>query len=68
VGSLDVLYNISPTATSHGEVIVVPQPLSPGTTFYVQAANFIIPNSLPNGMNNFGLIVSNGVRSRFDLF
>jgi hypothetical protein len=68
VGSLDVLYNISPTGTSHGEVIVVPQPLAPGTTFYVQAANFIIPNSLPGGLNNFGLIVSNGVRSRFDLF
>jgi hypothetical protein len=68
VGSLDVLYNISPTSTSHGEVVVVPQPLSPGTTFYVQAANFLIPNSLPNGQNGFGLIVSNGVKSYFELF
>ena len=44
-----------------------PQPLNPGDTFYCQALNFILPNSLPNGQNNFGLITSNGLKSRFDL-
>jgi hypothetical protein len=68
VSTIDVYYPISPVAATHNEVIVVPQPLAPGDTFYVQTVNFIIPNSLPNGLNNVGIITSNGIRSYFQTY
>jgi hypothetical protein len=68
VATIDVYYPISPTAATHNEVIVVPQPLSPGDTFYVQSVCFFIPNQLPNGQNNVGIITSNGIRSYFQTF
>jgi hypothetical protein len=68
VGSVDVTFSVSPVAPTHNVPLVFPQPLSPGNVFFSQAVNFLIPNSLPNGLNNFGLTISNGVRSRFDTF
>jgi len=67
VGSLDVVLAIAPTSPVHDEVLVVPQPLSPGDTFYVQTLNLIVPSSLPNGQNGAGLLTSNGLVSRFDV-
>jgi hypothetical protein len=63
-----VTFSVSPVAPTHNVPLVFPQPLSPGNVFFSQAVNFLIPNSLPNGLNNFGLTISNGVRSRFDTF
>ena len=68
VATIDVYYPINPVANTHNEVIVVPQPLAPGDTFYVQSVNFFIPNQLPNGQNNAGIITSNGIRSVFQTF
>jgi hypothetical protein len=68
VGSIDFLITSTPVAATHNDVFSVPQPLSPGLVFYWQAVNFIVPNSLPNGLNNFGLLTSNGLASRFELF
>jgi hypothetical protein len=68
LGSIGVIWNINPTGSSHDEVIAFPQPLSPGDTFYSQAVNFIIPNSLPTGQNNFGVLTSNAVKSYFETF
>jgi hypothetical protein len=67
LGSAEVIWNINPSGPTHDEVISFPQPLAPGDTFYSQTVNFILPNSLPTGQNNFGVLTSNGVKSRFDL-
>lgn len=67
IGGLDIIIPISPTASSHAQPLTIPQPLSPGLTFYSQCFNLIIPNSLPNGLNGFGLITSNAIATRCDL-
>lgn len=67
IGSLDIIIPISPIASSHAQPLTIPQPLTPGVTFYSQCFNLIVPNSLPNGLNNFGIITSNAVASRCDL-
>jgi hypothetical protein len=65
VGSLDVSIGVTGFASSIGQPIQFPQPLNPGDTFYSQFANFVVPGTLPNGENPFGVIVTNGLQSRF---
>ncbi|MBL9079369.1 MAG: hypothetical protein JNL08_17845, partial [Planctomycetes bacterium] len=48
--------------------LAVPQPLAMGTAFYAQGVSLFPPNSLPNGQNAFGALVSNGVQSIFSTF
>jgi hypothetical protein len=68
IGSLDVPIGVSGVSSSIGQPLTFGQPLAPGDVFYSQVANFIVPNSLPNGQNGFGLILSNGLASEFNLF
>jgi hypothetical protein len=67
IGGTEVVLPISPIASSHTVTFPVPQPLSPGDTFYSQIFNFILPNSLPNGLNGFAKLSSTGLKSRIDL-
>jgi hypothetical protein len=67
VGSLDVTFGVVGFSSTLTQPIQVPQPLSAGNVFYSQFANFITPGSLPNGQNNFGLVMSNGLSSEFQL-
>ena len=68
VGGADIVIGLSPVGPSHSLIAPVPQPLSPGNVFYFQAINFVIPFSLPNGLNGLGMTSSNGVRSYFNTF
>jgi hypothetical protein len=68
VGSLDVTFGLAGVTSTLTQPITMPQPLSPGDTFYSQVANFIVPNSLPGGLNNFGTVMTNGVKSYFNTF
>jgi hypothetical protein len=67
VGSIDVSLGLTGLSPSITQPITMPQPLNPGDTFYSQVANFIVPNSLPGGLNNFGVTLTNGVKSVFQL-
>jgi hypothetical protein len=67
VGSLDVTLGLTGFSSTIAQPLQFPQPLNPGDTFYSQVGNFIVPNTLPGGLNNFGLTLSNGVRSVFQL-
>lgn len=49
-------------------MLTIPQPLSPGFSFYAQAFALFPPYSLPNGQNGFGGLMSNGLQSRFNTF
>jgi hypothetical protein len=67
VGSIDVSLGLTGFSPSIAQPITMPQPQNPGDTFYSQVANFIVPNSLPGGLNNFGVTLTNGVKSVFQL-
>ena len=41
----------------------VPAGVPPGIAFHAQAAALIPPNSLPNGQNPLGIVLSNAIRS-----
>ncbi|MBL8750853.1 MAG: hypothetical protein JNK78_16960, partial [Planctomycetes bacterium] len=56
------------TAPTAAVTLSIPQPLSPGLSFYSQVLCLFTPNSLPNGQNAFGGILSNGVQSYFNTF
>jgi hypothetical protein len=67
VGSVDVSLGIADLTPSIAYPIQFPQPLSPGDTFFSQVMNFVVPNTLPNGQNGGGMIVTNGEKSYFYL-
>ncbi|MBL8748253.1 MAG: hypothetical protein JNK78_03770 [Planctomycetes bacterium] len=64
--SLDVTIPLPGTAPTASAVLSIPQPLSPGLSFYSQVLCLFTPNSLPNGQNAFGGILSNGLQSYFN--
>ncbi len=66
--SLDVTVPMSGTAPTATATLSIPQPLAPGVSFYSQALSLFAANSLPNGQNAFGGVLSNGVRSLCNLF
>lgn len=68
IASLDVILTMPATAPTSSLTLAFPQPLSPGLSFYAQGASLFPPNSLPNGQNSFGAIMSNGLQSRFNTF
>ena len=67
IPTLDVTFGFNGAA---GTQVVfssaIPQPLSAGTEFFAQALALIQPNSLPNGQNPFGGLMSNGVKLHFE--
>ena len=42
--------------------------MASGLELYAQGVNLIVPNSLPNGQNAFGMTLSNGMRQRISSF
>ncbi|MBL8748254.1 MAG: hypothetical protein JNK78_03775, partial [Planctomycetes bacterium] len=52
--SLDVTIPLPGTAPTAAVTLSIPQPLSPGLSFYSQVLCLFTPNSLPNGQNAFG--------------
>ena len=68
IASLDVTLNPTSTAPVSTIVISIPQPLSPGLSFWSQGLSLFVPNSLPNGQNAFGAVMSNGLQSSFNTF
>ncbi|MBL8750614.1 MAG: hypothetical protein JNK78_15750 [Planctomycetes bacterium] len=69
VPTFDVIIVPSGTApVSTWGPVQIPQPLSPGLSFYSQAFSLFASNSLPNGQNLAGIISSNGVQSYFNTF
>ncbi|MBL8748250.1 MAG: hypothetical protein JNK78_03755, partial [Planctomycetes bacterium] len=68
IASLDVTIPLPGTAPTASIVLSIPQPLSPGLSFYSQVLSLFAPNSLPNGQNAFGGILSNGLQSSFNTF
>ncbi len=66
--SLDVTVPLPGTAPTASVTLTIPQPLSPGLSFYAQVLGLFTPFSLPNGQNAFGGLLSNGLRSIFNLY
>lgn len=68
IASLDVTISLGGLAGTDSLVLAMPQPLSAGLSFYSQALALFPPNSLPNGQNPFGGVMSNGLQSFFNTF
>ena len=68
IASLDVTIYPTTTAPTSTVTLSIPQPLSPGLSFYSQGLSLFTPNSLPNGQNPFGGLMSNGLTSTLSLF
>ena len=68
IASIDVSLTMPGTAPTSSLTLAIPQPLSPGLSFYAQVLSLFPPNSLPNGQNPFGGLLSNGLQSSFNLF
>ncbi len=64
--SLDVTFAMPGTAPTSALTLTIPQPLSPGLSFFLQAMSLFAPNSLPSGQNAFGAVLSNGLQSSFN--
>jgi len=68
IASFDVTLAMPNTAPTTSLTLAVPQPLSPGLSFYSQALTLFPPNSLITGLNAFGGVLSNGLQSHFNTF
>ena len=63
IGSLDVVLNIVGVTPTNTTALPLPAGLPAGIQIFAQSAALIVPNSLPNGQNAFGLTTSNGIAS-----
>ncbi|HEX5052745.1 MAG TPA: hypothetical protein VFZ65_13295 [Planctomycetota bacterium] len=68
VASLDVTQAMIGTTPTQSVTLSIPPLVPPGYEFYSQSVTMVAPFSLPNGMNAYGMTVSNGVRQRIDTF
>jgi hypothetical protein len=60
LASTQALVGGTPTLTT---TFVVPAGIAEGFELFAQSCGLVVPFSLPNGQNSFGLVTSNGVRS-----
>lgn len=67
IATADIILIPSGTAPTSTLTLAIPQPLFPGLSFFSQAVSLFTPNSLPNGQNAFGGVLSNGLQSSFQL-
>ena len=67
IGTLDVVLPFPATLGSSNLVITFPQPLSPGLNFYSQALSLFPAGTYPGGLNPFGGVTSNGIKTNFQL-
>jgi hypothetical protein len=63
ITSLDVLIPYVGATPTNSVPFNVPAGVPAGAQFYAQAFSLVCPNTLPNGLNNAGITLSNGVRS-----
>lgn len=63
VGTLDVIQNMVGVTPSNSVSLPLPPGLPAGLQIFSQSASLIVPNSLPNGQNPFGLTTSNAIAS-----
>lgn len=68
LASFDVIFGLGGLVGTDTLTLSIPQPLAPGLSFFSQALALFPPNSLPNGENAFGGILSNGVETHFNTF
>jgi hypothetical protein len=68
VSSLDMTQTMVNASPTHTVTMAIPTLVPPGFELYSQSAALILPGSLPNGQNAFGVTLSNGVRQRIDIF
>ena len=63
IGTLDVVLNLVGVTPTNTSALPLPAGLPSGIQIFAQSAALIVPNSLPNGQNAFGLTTSNGIAS-----
>ena len=68
ITSLDVLIPYVGATPTNSVPFDVPAGVPAGAQFFAQAFSLICPNTLPNGQNNAGITLSNGVRSVVNSF
>jgi hypothetical protein len=68
VATLNVPQAMVGTTPTQSVTLSIPPLVPPGIEFYSQSVTMVAPFSLPNGLNAFGMTVSNGVRQRIDTF
>lgn len=61
VASLDLLLTLIGTTPTQSVNFNVPAGIATGTTIYAQSAALVVPGSLPNGQNPFGLTTSSAI-------
>ena len=61
IASLDLSLTMTGGGSTLTQAFNLPAGLPSGVQLYSQAVNLVLPNSLPNGQNAFGMITSNGV-------
>jgi hypothetical protein len=64
VASLDATYSFLGVGASQTTTFVIPPGVPAGFTLYAQGAAIIAPNSLPNGQNSLGVVLSNAIASQ----
>jgi hypothetical protein len=68
VGGLDFVQAMVGATSTQSVNVTLPPLLPSGTQLYSQSICLVTPNSLPNGQNAFGMVVSNGCRSYISSF
>ncbi|MCU0862489.1 MAG: hypothetical protein MUC36_01735 [Planctomycetes bacterium] len=68
ISSLDFTQTMVGATSTQTVSFTVPTSITAGFELYSQSVALMLPFSLPNGQNAFGLTVSNGVRQRIDSF
>ena len=68
ISSLDFTQTMLGATSTQTVSFTVPTSIVAGFELYSQSVSLMLPFSLPNGQNMFGLTVSNGVRQRIDSF
>jgi len=66
--SLDATLQFLGNAPSQTQTFALPAGVPAGVELYAQSAALVFPNSLPNGQNAFGAVLSNGLRSTISTF
>ena len=68
VGSLAFTQAMVGASSTQSVTFPIPVNVPSGFEIYSQSVNLVVPNSLPNGQNAFGLTTSNGIRSFISSF
>jgi hypothetical protein len=68
VGTVDLPQTMVGVSPTNSVTLPLPTGVTPGVEIFSQSVCLITPNSLPNGQNAFGMIVSNAVRSYVSSF